>query len=200
MRTLCRRARLHYCDLLGQPIEAVARVSGHGGADDARARGRRSTRAYFKRMEAIEFAVQVRRRRRPRPRTRPTSCSSASRARRRRRSRSISATSARRRRTSRSSRGSSRRRALRDRPAQDRRPRRSTPSRLAEIRARARAHDGRARTGRYAELTRSTRSSSRRPELHRRLGCPVIDISDLSIEETAHRVVRVVDGAARGAW
>src|SRR6478752_5399669 len=28
MRTLCRRARLHYCDLLGQPIEAVARVSG----------------------------------------------------------------------------------------------------------------------------------------------------------------------------
>src|ERR1041385_8878074 len=28
MRTLCRRARLHYCDLLGQPIYAVARVSG----------------------------------------------------------------------------------------------------------------------------------------------------------------------------
>ena len=28
MRTLCRRARLHYCDLLGQPIEAVAKVSG----------------------------------------------------------------------------------------------------------------------------------------------------------------------------
>ena len=28
MRTLCRRARLHYCDLLGQPIDAVARVSG----------------------------------------------------------------------------------------------------------------------------------------------------------------------------
>src|SRR5919198_669035 len=29
MRTLCRRAKLHYCDLLGQPIEAVRRVSGH---------------------------------------------------------------------------------------------------------------------------------------------------------------------------
>src|SRR5207249_12239066 len=27
MRTLCRRARLHYCDLLGQPSDAVARVS-----------------------------------------------------------------------------------------------------------------------------------------------------------------------------
>src|SRR3954467_13234926 len=28
MRTLCRSAKLHYCDLLGHPIEAVARVSG----------------------------------------------------------------------------------------------------------------------------------------------------------------------------
>src|SRR5881396_1433356 len=28
MRRLCRRARLHYCDLLGHPIDAVARVSG----------------------------------------------------------------------------------------------------------------------------------------------------------------------------
>ena len=28
MRTLCRRARLHYCDLLAQPLEAVAKVSG----------------------------------------------------------------------------------------------------------------------------------------------------------------------------
>jgi regulator of PEP synthase PpsR (kinase-PPPase family) len=30
-------------------------------------------------------------------------------------------------------------------------------------------------------------------KLHRRLGCPVIDISDLSIEETAHRVVQLVE-------
>jgi regulator of PEP synthase PpsR (kinase-PPPase family) len=28
MRTLCKRYRLHYCDLLGHPIDAVARVSG----------------------------------------------------------------------------------------------------------------------------------------------------------------------------
>src|SRR5207253_1577924 len=32
MRTLCRRARLHYCDLLGQPIEAVTKVSGMSAA------------------------------------------------------------------------------------------------------------------------------------------------------------------------
>jgi [pyruvate, water dikinase]-phosphate phosphotransferase / [pyruvate, water dikinase] kinase len=26
MRTLCRSARLHYCDLLGHPIESIAKV------------------------------------------------------------------------------------------------------------------------------------------------------------------------------
>ena len=30
MRTLCRRARLHYCDVLGHPIDSVARVSADG--------------------------------------------------------------------------------------------------------------------------------------------------------------------------
>ena len=35
MRTLCRRARLHYCDLLGHPIDAIAKgaerpVATHG--------------------------------------------------------------------------------------------------------------------------------------------------------------------------
>ena len=28
MRTLCREAKIHYCDLLAQPLEAVAKVSG----------------------------------------------------------------------------------------------------------------------------------------------------------------------------
>src|SRR3977135_4536017 len=28
MRMLCRNAKLHYCDLLGHPIDAVAKVSG----------------------------------------------------------------------------------------------------------------------------------------------------------------------------
>jgi [pyruvate, water dikinase]-phosphate phosphotransferase / [pyruvate, water dikinase] kinase len=57
MRTLCRRARLHYCDLLGQPIEAVAKVS--GTAARMQAGGRHSLdETYFRRMEAIEFAVK----------------------------------------------------------------------------------------------------------------------------------------------
>ena len=57
MRTLCRRARLHYCDLLGQPIEAVARVSGMAARMTPGSRPPLNS-AYFKRMEAIEFAVK----------------------------------------------------------------------------------------------------------------------------------------------
>jgi len=57
MRTLCRRARLHYCDLLGQPIEAVAKVSGM--AARMQPGGRHPLdETYFRRMEAIEFAVK----------------------------------------------------------------------------------------------------------------------------------------------
>src|SRR5918999_5201982 len=57
MRRLCRRARLHYCDLLGHPIEAVAKVSGMAAKME---RGSRHPldESYFKRMEAIEFAVK----------------------------------------------------------------------------------------------------------------------------------------------
>jgi [pyruvate, water dikinase]-phosphate phosphotransferase / [pyruvate, water dikinase] kinase len=57
MRALCRRARLHYCDLLGHPIEAVAKVSGTAARMTPGARHPLDS-AYFKRMEAIEFAVK----------------------------------------------------------------------------------------------------------------------------------------------
>src|SRR6266511_156871 len=57
MRTLCRRARLHYCDLLGHPIESVARVSGMAATMTPGSRPPLNS-AYFKRMEAIEFAVR----------------------------------------------------------------------------------------------------------------------------------------------
>jgi regulator of PEP synthase PpsR (kinase-PPPase family) len=29
--------------------------------------------------------------------------------------------------------------------------------------------------------------------MHRRLGCPVIEVSELSIEEISHRIIRVVE-------
>ena len=47
MRTLCRRARVHYCDLLGHPIEAVARVSGTAARMTPGARATLDT-AYFR--------------------------------------------------------------------------------------------------------------------------------------------------------
>jgi regulator of PEP synthase PpsR (kinase-PPPase family) len=57
MRQLCRRARVHYCDLLGHPIDSISRVAG------VAARMKPGVRApldaqYFKRIEAIEFAVK----------------------------------------------------------------------------------------------------------------------------------------------
>jgi regulator of PEP synthase PpsR (kinase-PPPase family) len=57
MRTLCRSAKLHYCDLLGHPIEAVARVSGRSAWMKPGARPPLND-AYFRRMSAIEFAVK----------------------------------------------------------------------------------------------------------------------------------------------
>jgi [pyruvate, water dikinase]-phosphate phosphotransferase / [pyruvate, water dikinase] kinase len=57
MRTLCRSARLHYCDLLGHPIDAVARVSGRSAKMRPGARPPLND-AYFRRMSAIEFAVK----------------------------------------------------------------------------------------------------------------------------------------------
>ena len=57
MRTLCKRYKLHYCDLLGHPIDAVARVSGLSAQMRPGPRPALDS-AYFKRMAAIEFAVR----------------------------------------------------------------------------------------------------------------------------------------------
>ena len=57
MRALCRRAKVHYCDLLGHPIEAVAKVSGTAARMTPGARAPVDS-TYFKRMAAIEFAVR----------------------------------------------------------------------------------------------------------------------------------------------
>src|ERR671932_920734 len=57
MRALCRSAKVHYCDLLGHPIDAVRRVSGQSASMIPGTRAPLNS-AYFKRMEAIEFAVK----------------------------------------------------------------------------------------------------------------------------------------------
>ncbi|MEI7759297.1 MAG: pyruvate, water dikinase regulatory protein [Thermoleophilia bacterium] len=57
MRQLCRRARVHYCDLLGHPIDSIARVSGVAARMTPGVRPPLD-QTYFKRIEAIEFAVK----------------------------------------------------------------------------------------------------------------------------------------------
>ncbi len=190
MRTLCRRAKLHYCDILGHPIEAVARVSGMTARMTPGSRPPLNS-AYFKRMEAIEFAVRfddgvgrglhdadivlvgV-------SRTSKTPLSIYL--------------------------GYLGHKAANvpvvkgiDPPAQLFEVDQAKivgltidPNRLAEIR-RARVRTMGARNRQYAELMEIYEELEQAEKLHRRLGCPVIDISELSIEETAHRVLRVVE-------
>ena len=68
------------------------------------------------------------------------------------------------------------------------------PNRLAEIRrARVRAMGAPGRNRQYAELMEIYEELEQAKKLHRKLRCPVIDISELSIEETAHRVLRVIE-------
>ncbi|MBA3434509.1 MAG: kinase/pyrophosphorylase [Actinobacteria bacterium] len=57
MRQLCRRARVHYCDLLGHPIDSISRVAGVAARMEPGARAPLDA-TYFKRIEAIEFAVK----------------------------------------------------------------------------------------------------------------------------------------------
>ncbi len=57
MRTLSRRARIHYCDLLAQPLLAVAKVTGQAARMTPQAR-RPLDEQYFRRVAAIEFAVK----------------------------------------------------------------------------------------------------------------------------------------------
>jgi [pyruvate, water dikinase]-phosphate phosphotransferase / [pyruvate, water dikinase] kinase len=57
MRDLCRRAKLHYCDVLGHPIDAIARVSGQAALMTPGARPPLNDQ-YFRRISAIEFAVK----------------------------------------------------------------------------------------------------------------------------------------------
>jgi regulator of PEP synthase PpsR (kinase-PPPase family) len=190
MRTLCRRARLHYCDLLGHPIEAVARVSGMAARMTPGSRPPLNS-AYFKRMEAIEFAVRfddgvgrglhdadivlvgV-------SRTSKTPLSIYL--------------------------GYLGHKSANvpivkgiEPPADlfDVDPRKVVgltidPNRLVDIR-RARQRTMGARNRQYAELNEIYEELEQAAKLHRRLGCPVVDVSELSIEETAHRVLRVVE-------
>src|SRR5437763_15678845 len=57
MKALCRQAKLHYCDILGPPLASIAKVSGMTAQMKPGARPPLDS-TYFRRMAAIEFAVK----------------------------------------------------------------------------------------------------------------------------------------------
>ena len=191
MRRLCRRARVHYCDLLGHPIDAVARVSGQAARMTPGSRAPLNP-AYFRRIEAMEFAVKyddgvgagldeadivlvgV-------SRTSKTPLSIYL--------------------------GYLGHKVANVPIVKGIPPPKELfeldpakivgltidPNRLMDIR-RARVRNmGGGGNRQYAELVEIYEELDEATAVHRRLGCPVIEITELSIEETAHRIIRLVE-------
>jgi hypothetical protein len=190
MRALCRRSRVHYCDLLGHPIDSVRRVSGVAARMTPGAKAA-LTESYFKRMEAIEFAVKyddgvgirglddadivlvgV-------SRTSKTPLSMYL--------------------------GYLGHKTANVPIVNGIEPPKElfrvepekivgltiNAERLADIREVRARNMGASK--RYAELLEIYDELELAAGVHRRLGCPVIDVSELSIEETAHRIIRLVE-------
>ena len=65
--------------------------------------------------------------------------------------------------------------------------------RLTEIRSRRAAHMGGRGQSEYASLGEILEELEYASDVYKRLGCPVIDVTALAIEETAHRVIRLVE-------
>jgi regulator of PEP synthase PpsR (kinase-PPPase family) len=190
MRTLCKRYRLHYCDLLGHPLDAVARVSGQEAAMTPGAQPVLDS-GYFKRMAAIEFAVRFD------DGVAPYGLKDAD----------IVLVG-----VSRSSKtplsiylgylgyrtanvpivkGIEPPRELWDLEPTKVVGLTIEAEALAEIRSvRARHLHGKRR---YAELQTIYEELEYAESVHRRLGCPVIEVSRLAIEETARRIIRLVE-------
>ena len=194
MRQLCRRMRVHYCDLLGHPIDSISRVAGVAARMTPGVRAPLDA-TYFKRIEAIEFAVKyddgvgrgldeadmvlvgV-------SRTSKTPLSIYL--------------------------GYLGHKAANvpvvrgiDPPQElfEIDPAKIVgltigPDRLADIRT-ARVKTMGAPTKRYAELEAIYAELDEATKLHRRLRCPVLDVTELSVEETAMRIIRLVERRRR---
>src|SRR3990170_3089639 len=57
MKDFCKRARVHYCDILGPPLASIAKVTGRAARMTPGIRHPLDS-AYFRRVKAIEFAVK----------------------------------------------------------------------------------------------------------------------------------------------
>ena len=191
MRACCKRYRLHYCDLLGHPLEAVARVSGLPAKGEPGALPVLDS-SYFRRVEAIEFAVQADDGIAPR-RLREADVVLVGVSRTSKTPLSIYL-------------GYLGYKAANvplvkgiDPPEglwqvdQARVVGVTLPAEmLAEIRGR-RVRDMRSSTRAYARLEDVYEELDLADAVFRRLGCPVIEVATLAIEETAHRIIRLVE-------
>jgi regulator of PEP synthase PpsR (kinase-PPPase family) len=196
MRQLCRRARVHYCDLLGHPIDSISRVAGVAAKMEPGVRAPLDAQ-YFKRIEAIEFAVKyddgV--------------------------GRGLDEADVVLVGVSRTSKtplsiylGYLGHKAANvpvvkgiDLPPElfELDPAKVVgltidAERLADIRT-ARVRSMGAPRRRYAELEAIYGELEEAAAVHRRLRCPVIDVSELSVEETAMRIIRLVERRRRVA-
>jgi regulator of PEP synthase PpsR (kinase-PPPase family) len=196
MRQLCRRARVHYCDLLGHPIDSISRVAGVAAKMKPGVRAPLDAQ-YFKRIEAIEFAVKyddgvgrgldeadivlvgV-------SRTSKTPLSiylgylghKAA---------NVPVVT-----------GIELPRELFEIDPAKIVGLTIDAERLADIRS-ARVRSMGAPRKRYAELEAIYAELEEASAVHRRLRCPVIDVSELSVEETAMRIIRLVERRRRAA-
>ena len=190
MRRLCRRARVHYCDLLGHPIDAVARVSGQAARMTPGTRAP-LTAAYFRRIEAMEFAVKY-------DDGVGTGLDEAD---------IVLVGVSRTSKTPLSIylgylgykvanvpivKGIEPPKELWELDPVKIVGLTIDANRLVEIR-RGRLRNLGGRNRQYAELTEIYEELDQATVVQRRLGCPVIDISELSIEETAQRILRTVE-------
>ena len=196
MRQLCRRSRVHYCDLLGHPIDSISRVAGVAAKMKPGVRAPLDA-TYFKRIEAIEFAVKyddgvgrgldeadivlvgV-------SRTSKTPLSIYL--------------------------GYLGHKAANVPVVRGIEPPEELfeidpakivgltigAERLADIRT-ARVKSMGAPRKRYAELEAIYVELEEARKLHRRLRCPILDVTDLSVEETAMRIIRLVERRRRAA-
>jgi [pyruvate, water dikinase]-phosphate phosphotransferase / [pyruvate, water dikinase] kinase len=190
MRDLCKRSRVHYCDILGPPLASIAKVSGVAARMTPGARPPLNA-SYFKRMAAIEFAVKyddglggglaeadivlvgV-------SRTSKTPLSMYL--------------------------GYMGHKTANVPIVKGIEPPPELfqvssgkivgltidAGRLAEIR-RERARAMRAGRRSYAEIGEIYEELEQASAVHRRLGCPIIDVTELSVEETALRIIRLVE-------
>ena len=190
MRQLCRRARVHYCDLLGHPIDSISRVAGVAARMEPGARAPLDA-TYFKRIEAIEFAVKY-------DDGVGTGLHDAD---------IVLVGVSRTSKTPLSMylgylgyktanvpvvKGIDPPAALFEIDPTKIVGLTIDATRLQEIRRQRVVRLGGNQRG-YAELLEIYAELEQAEAIHRRLGCPVIEISDLSIEETAARVIRMVD-------